>query len=164
MNVWQSIAIYILCLIWCCFRYINASFLIHSAFVYHFQAIHGTLKTTVGPPNLGINLPLSNKPTNSNKTNSNSLSDNNNNRDGGNVSCQDKREKKPSPSLLKKKPLKTFKNPPSSGYTCGDCKSFCSSREVFVAHMRHEHGKVNVSMYFYEEVSNLAHSPHVKIN
>lgn len=120
---------------------------IHSAFVDHFQAIHGTLKTTVGPPNLGINLPLSIKPTDSNKTNSNNLSYNKNNKDGGNVNCQDKGERKPSPSLLKITNINCradLKTPPSSGYTCGDCKSFFSSREVFVAHMRLEHGKVMV--------------------
>lgn len=109
-----------------------------------FQAIHGTLKTIEGPPNLGINLPLSTKPTHSNSTNSNSPV-NNNKKDGGNVTGQDKGEKKSSPSPLKKtKSSADFKNPPGSGYTCGDCNNLFSSREVFVAHMRREHGKVNV--------------------
>ncbi|XP_054468832.1 zinc finger protein 532 [Anoplopoma fimbria] len=108
----------------------------------HIKTIHGTLKTIEGPPNLGINLPLSTKPTNSNSTNSPS---NNNNKDGGNVKGQDKGEKKPSPSTLKKKNISCsvdLKNPPSSGYTCGDCSSLFSSREVFVAHMRREHAKI----------------------
>lgn len=113
-----------------------------------FQAIHGTLKTIEGPPNLGINLPLSTKPTNSNSTNSNSPSNNNNNKDiGGNINGQDKIEKKPSPSPLKKTNSSgsaDIKNPASSGYTCGDCSTLFSSREVFVAHMRREHGKVIV--------------------
>lgn len=110
------------------------------------QTIHGTLKTIEGPPNLGINLPLSTKPTNSNSTNSNSPS-NNNNKDGGNVNSQDKGEKKPSPSPLKKANSNCssdLKKPTSSGYTCGECNTLFSSREIFVAHMRREHGKVNV--------------------
>ncbi|KAL7376382.1 hypothetical protein ABVT39_006833 [Epinephelus coioides] len=111
----------------------------------HIKAIHGTLKTIEGPPNLGINLPLSTKPTNSNSTNSNSPSNNNNNKDGGNINSQDKIEKKPSPSPLKKTNSSgsaDIKNPASSGYTCGDCSTLFSSREVFVAHMRREHGKI----------------------
>ncbi|KAM6976011.1 zinc finger protein 532 isoform 1-T2 [Tautogolabrus adspersus] len=108
----------------------------------HIKAIHGTLKTIEGPPNLGINLPLSTKPTNSNCTNSPS---NTNNKEGGNVKGQEKGEKKPSPSPLKKTNANSsadVKNSTSSGYTCGDCNNLFSSREVFVAHMRHEHGKI----------------------
>ncbi|AWP15403.1 putative zinc finger protein 532 [Scophthalmus maximus] len=110
----------------------------------HIKAIHGTLKTTEGPPNLGINLPLSIKPTNSNSTKSNSPSSHSN-KDGGKVNAQDKGEKKPSPAPRKKTNINCsadLKSPPSSGYTCGDCSSFFSSREVFVAHMRREHGKI----------------------
>ncbi|XP_041816274.1 zinc finger protein 532 [Chelmon rostratus] len=110
----------------------------------HIKAIHGTLKTTEGPPNLGINLPLSTKPTNSNSTNSNSAG-NNNNKDGGNVNSHDRGEKKSSPSPLKKANTNCsvdLKNPPSSGYTCVECNNLISSREVFVAHMRREHGKI----------------------
>uniref|UniRef100_A0A8C2XDE0 Zinc finger protein 532 n=1 Tax=Cyclopterus lumpus TaxID=8103 RepID=A0A8C2XDE0_CYCLU len=107
----------------------------------HIKAIHGTLKTIEGPPNLGINLPLSTKPTNSNSTNS--PSKNNNNKDGGSDKGQDKGEKKPSPLKKAKSNCSVaLKNPPSSGYTCGDCSSLFSSREVFVAHMRREHGKI----------------------
>ncbi|XP_059214265.1 zinc finger protein 532 isoform X2 [Centropristis striata] len=111
----------------------------------HIKSIHGTLKTIEGPPNLGINLPLSTKPTNSISTNSPSNNNNNNNnKDGGNVNGQDKGEKKSSASPLKKTNSNCsadHKNPPSSGYTCGDCSSLFSSREAFVAHMRREHGK-----------------------
>ncbi|XP_032395739.1 zinc finger protein 532 isoform X2 [Etheostoma spectabile] len=112
----------------------------------HIKAIHGTLKTIEGPPNLGIHLPLSTKPTNSNSANSNSPS-NNNKKDGENISCQDKREKRRSPSPMKT--MKTnsncsadLKNPPGSGYTCRECSGLFSSREDFVAHMRREHGKI----------------------
>ncbi|XP_040053784.2 zinc finger protein 532 [Gasterosteus aculeatus] len=109
----------------------------------HIKAIHGTLKSTEGPPNLGINLPLSTKPTNSNSTNS--PGNNNPKKDGRNDKSRDKGEKKPSPSPLKKSNRNCsvdLKSPPSSGYTCGDCSSVFSAREVFVAHMRREHGKM----------------------
>ncbi|KAJ4918163.1 hypothetical protein JOQ06_029594, partial [Pogonophryne albipinna] len=81
----------------------------------HIKAIHGTLKTIEGPPNLGINLPL------------------------------DKGITKPSSSPLKKTNTNCssdLKSPPCTGYTCGDCRSLFSSREVFVVHMRSEHGKI----------------------
>ncbi|XP_026153431.1 zinc finger protein 532 isoform X2 [Mastacembelus armatus] len=109
----------------------------------HIKAIHGNLKTTVGPPNLGINLPLSTKPTNSNSANSNCPTDNS--KDGANINSQDKGEKKPPSSPLKKNNSNcsaNLKNPPSSGYTCRDCNTLFSSREVFVAHMRREHDKI----------------------
>ncbi|KAM6902846.1 zinc finger protein 532 [Xenentodon cancila] len=107
----------------------------------HIRAIHGTLKTIEGPPNLGINLPLSTKPTNSNSSSPN----NNNSKDGGHVNGQDKGEKKSLSSPLKKTNSKcspAFKSPPSSGYTCGECSGPFSSRELFVTHMRREHGKI----------------------
>uniref|UniRef100_A0A667XBN9 Zinc finger protein 532 n=1 Tax=Myripristis murdjan TaxID=586833 RepID=A0A667XBN9_9TELE len=110
----------------------------------HIKTIHGTLKTIEGPPNLGINLPLSTKPTNSNSNNGNSPSSNNNTRDGGNVNGQDKGDKKPPPSPLKKTNSNhsaDLRNPPGPGYTCGDCDCLFTSREVFVSHMRREHGK-----------------------
>ncbi|KAK5852180.1 hypothetical protein PBY51_023671 [Eleginops maclovinus] len=111
----------------------------------HIKAIHGTLKTIEGPPNLGINLPLGTMPTNSNNNISNSPKNNNNNKDRGNVHRQDKGETKPPSSPLKKTNnncSSDLKIPPCTGYTCGDCRSPFSSREVFVAHMRHEHGKI----------------------
>ncbi|KAF7670420.1 hypothetical protein LDENG_00124740 [Lucifuga dentata] len=111
----------------------------------HIKTIHGTLKTIEGPPNLGINLPLSTKPTNSNNANSNSPVINNNNRNGGNANVQDKGEKKSPPLLLKKTNSNgsmDVKTPPGSGYTCGDCDTLFSCREAFVAHMRGEHGKI----------------------
>lgn len=131
--------------------------IIHSGCVDPFQAIHGTLKTIEGPPNLGIHLPLSTKPTNSNSANSNSPSNNNNKKDGGNVSGQDKGEKRRSPSPMKKTNSNCsadLKNPPGSGYTCRDCSGLFSSREDFVAHMRREHGKVNVWNHSHKEVSD----------
>ncbi|XP_030598830.1 zinc finger protein 532 [Archocentrus centrarchus] len=105
----------------------------------HIKAIHGTLKTTEGPPNLGINLPLSTKPTNSNSNSPHK------NKDGVNINGQNKGEKKPSALSLNKTNSKSsadLKSPPSSGYTCKDCNSLFSSRELYVVHMRREHGKI----------------------
>lgn len=105
----------------------------------HIKAIHGTLKTTEGPPNLGINLPLSTKPTNSNSNSPH------NNKDGVNINGQNKGEKKPSALSQNKTNSKSsadLKSPPSSGYTCKDCNSLFSSRELYVVHMRREHSKI----------------------
>ncbi|XP_041826748.1 zinc finger protein 532 [Melanotaenia boesemani] len=109
----------------------------------HIKGIHGTLRTIEGPPNLGINLPLSTK-SNSNSTNCNSPL-NDNNKDGGHINGQDKGEKKPLLVPLKKTNSNCsvdLKSPSSSGYTCGDCNSPFSSRELFVSHMKREHGKI----------------------
>ncbi|XP_061589248.1 zinc finger protein 532 [Cololabis saira] len=105
----------------------------------HIRAIHGTLKTIEGPPNLGLNLPLSTKPTNGNCPNINIS------KDGGHVNGQEKGEKKSSsspPRKTKSRCSPDFKGPPSLGYTCGECSSPFSSRELFVTHMRREHGKI----------------------
>ncbi|XP_008336320.3 zinc finger protein 532-like [Cynoglossus semilaevis] len=115
----------------------------------HIKIIHGTLKNVEAPTNLGINLPLSTKPTNAN-TNSNSLGNNNsvnNNNDGGTINSNDRGEKKSSTSPQKKtnsNDSAVQKKSASMGYTCGDCQTLFSSREVYVSHMRREHGKVSL--------------------
>uniref|UniRef100_A0A8C7YT98 Zinc finger protein 532 n=1 Tax=Oryzias sinensis TaxID=183150 RepID=A0A8C7YT98_9TELE len=106
----------------------------------HIESTHGTLKTVEGPPNLGINLPLGIKPTNSNSNNPHP-----NKKDGSPGNSQDKREKKSSASLMKKTSIKCtadMRSPLSPGYTCGECKSLFNSRELFLTHMRREHGKI----------------------
>lgn len=103
-----------------------------------FQAIHGTIKTIEGPPNLGIHLPLSTKLSNSNCTNGNSS----NNKDGGTNGGHGNREKKTSSSPMKKI-TSEHNNPSDSGYKCAECNNLFTSREIFVAHMKHEHGKVS---------------------
>lgn len=106
-----------------------------------------------GPTNLGINLPLSTKPTNAN-TNSNSLGNNNsvnNNNDGGTINSNDRGEKKSSTSPQKKtnsNDSAVQKKSASMGYTCGDCQTLFSSREVYVSHMRREHGKVSLWLWW----------------
>ncbi|CAF97151.1 unnamed protein product, partial [Tetraodon nigroviridis] len=96
----------------------------------HIMAIHGTLKATESPPS--SNLPLSPKLTNSNCNSSK--------QNGGNDSGHDNREKKPSSPL--KKMNSEHKNTSGPGYTCVECNNPFTSREVFVAHMKQEHGKI----------------------
>ncbi|XP_031465087.1 zinc finger protein 532 [Phasianus colchicus] len=94
------------------------------------QSMHGTLKSVEGPPNLGINLPLSTKPTNQNSASHNK-------EDTKSINGTEKLEKK-SPSPLKKgEPRKVS----SRGWTCWDCDRFFTQRDVYISHMRKEHGK-----------------------
>ncbi|KAJ3605794.1 hypothetical protein NHX12_027838, partial [Muraenolepis orangiensis] len=78
----------------------------------HIKVIHGTLKTVEGPPNLGINLPLNSK--------------------------------KPGPLSLKT--TNSNCNPGDrqgpQGYTCSVCDGVFTTREVFVSHVRRDHGKI----------------------
>ncbi|XP_077353353.1 zinc finger protein 532 [Festucalex cinctus] len=105
----------------------------------HIKAIHGTLKTIEAPSNLGLNLPLSTKSTNPNNPNN---GPNNNNKDGGHANGQNKDVNKAPPS-----PKKANKNSSGglkkadSGYTCGECNTVFTPKEVFVAHMKRQHGK-----------------------
>uniref|UniRef100_A0A8C5D9Q9 Zinc finger protein 532-like n=1 Tax=Gouania willdenowi TaxID=441366 RepID=A0A8C5D9Q9_GOUWI len=94
----------------------------------HIKAIHGTLKTVEGPPNLGINVPLNTKPTNSMSTNE---------KEGENVRNEDKGQKKSNSNSPA-----DFENPPSPGYMCVYCTSVFSTRQMFVSHMRREHRKM----------------------
>ncbi|XP_061783323.1 zinc finger protein 532 [Nerophis lumbriciformis] len=109
----------------------------------HIKGIHGTLKTIEGPPNLGINLPLSAKPTNSNSTiNNGPTNDNNNNKDGQNTNGQNKGMKKTAPLSPKKDSKNRLGKDTSSDYTCAECNSVFTGREVFLNHMKKEHGKI----------------------
>ena len=94
------------------------------------KAMHGTLKSIEGPPNLGITRPLNTKPTKP-------LSVSPNNRAGPGLNGMDSSDKKPpSSSSPIKKPL-------GPGWKCTQCERLFPQREVFVAHMRREHGKVS---------------------
>ncbi|XP_019738487.1 zinc finger protein 532 isoform X1 [Hippocampus comes] len=107
----------------------------------HIKAIHGTLKTTDAPPTLGLNFPLSTKPTNSNNTNNGPSNKN----DGGKANGQRKGVNKAassSPKTRTKNSSGELKNRNGSAYTCGECDTVITSREVFVAHMKREHGKI----------------------
>uniref|UniRef100_A0A673ID15 Zinc finger protein 532 n=1 Tax=Sinocyclocheilus rhinocerous TaxID=307959 RepID=A0A673ID15_9TELE len=105
----------------------------------HIKSMHGILKTIEGPPNLGINLPLSSKPTNS-------MSPNNNNKEGVSISSLEKGERKPtSPTKKNSNGTDLPKKAPLSiscpGWTCRECDRLFTQREVFIAHMKREHGK-----------------------
>ncbi|XP_062455165.1 zinc finger protein 532 isoform X3 [Rhea pennata] len=96
----------------------------------HIKSMHGTLKSVEGPPNLGINLPLSTKPTTQNAAGHNK-------EDTKSVNGTEKLEKK-SPSPIRKAEPKKVSNP---GWTCWECDRLFTQRDVYISHMRKEHGK-----------------------
>ncbi|ELW72832.1 Zinc finger protein 532 [Tupaia chinensis] len=97
----------------------------------HIKSMHGTLKSIEGPPNLGINLPLSIKPATQNSANQNK-------EDTKSLNGKEKLEKK-SPSPVKKslEPKKVA----SPGWTCWECDRLFTQRDVYISHVRKEHGK-----------------------
>ncbi|XP_071458811.1 zinc finger protein 532 isoform X2 [Marmota flaviventris] len=95
------------------------------------QSMHGTLKSIEGPPNLGINLPLSIKPATQNSANQNK-------EDTKSMNGKEKSEKK-SPSPVKKS--MESKKVASPGWTCWECDRLFTQRDVYISHMRKEHGK-----------------------
>lgn len=95
--------------------------------------MHGTLKSIEGPPNLGINLPFSIKPTTPNSANQSKD-------DAKSMNGKEKLEKK-SPSPVKKSvEPKKVANP---GWTCWECDRLFTQRDVYISHVRKEHGKVS---------------------
>ena len=97
----------------------------------HIKSMHGTLKSIEGPPNLGINLPLSIKPATQNSAN-------HSREDAKSVNGKEKLEKK-SPSPAKKST--ECKKMASLGWTCWECDRLFTQRDVYLSHMRKEHGK-----------------------
>ncbi|XP_073925828.1 zinc finger protein 532 isoform X5 [Castor canadensis] len=95
------------------------------------QSMHGTLKSIEGPPNLGINLPLTIKPATQN-------SSNHSKEDAKSTNGKEKPEKK-SPSPAKKST--ESKKSVSLGWTCWECDRLFTQREVYISHVRKEHGK-----------------------
>ncbi|XP_023368163.1 zinc finger protein 532 isoform X6 [Otolemur garnettii] len=95
------------------------------------QSMHGTLKSIEGPPNLGINLPLSIKPATQNSANQNK-------EDTKSMNGKEKLEKK-SPSPVKKSV--ESKKVASPGWTCWECDRLFTQRDVYISHVRKEHGK-----------------------
>uniref|UniRef100_A0A2K5L4U2 C2H2-type domain-containing protein n=1 Tax=Cercocebus atys TaxID=9531 RepID=A0A2K5L4U2_CERAT len=86
----------------------------------HIKSVHGTLKSIEGPPNLGINLPLSIKPATQNSANQNK-------EDTKSMYGKEKLEKK-SPSPVKKNQLKPRKWPGLGGRV--GSVTACSGREM----------------------------------
>ncbi|KAK7819084.1 hypothetical protein U0070_002396 [Myodes glareolus] len=99
----------------------------------HIKSMHGTLKSIEGPPNLGINLPLSIKPATQNSANHSK-------EDAKAMNGKEKLEKK-SPSPAKKST--ESKKMASLGWTCWECDRLFTQRDVYLSHMRKEHGKVS---------------------
>ncbi|KAL4843475.1 hypothetical protein H8958_013773 [Nasalis larvatus] len=97
----------------------------------HIKSMHGTLKSIEGPPNLGLNLPLSIKPATQNSANQNK-------EDKKSMTGKEKLEKK-SPSLVKNS-MET-KKVASPGWTCWECDHLFTQRDVYISHVRKEHGK-----------------------
>lgn len=95
--------------------------------------MHGTLKSIEGPPNLGINLPLSIKPASQSSAN-------HSREDAKSMNGKEKSEKK-SPSPAKKSA--ESKKMASLGWTCWECDRLFTQRDVYLCHMRKEHGKVS---------------------
>ncbi|KAI1904837.1 hypothetical protein AGOR_G00009780 [Albula goreensis] len=100
----------------------------------HIKSMHGTLKTIEGPPNLGINLPLTSKPTNP-------MSPSPINKEAGTVNGLEKGEKKPPLPLKRSNTTALPKKPPNPGWMCRECDRLFTQREVYISHMRREHGK-----------------------
>ncbi|KAM4841087.1 zinc finger protein 532 isoform 3-T10 [Thomomys bottae] len=95
------------------------------------QSMHGTLKSIEGPPNLGIHLPLIIKPASQN-------SSHHSKEDTKSTNGKEKLEKKsPSPAQ------KSVESKKSAilGWTCWECDRLFTQREVYISHMRKEHGK-----------------------
>lgn len=97
----------------------------------HIKSMHGTLKSIEGPPNLGINLPLGIKPATQNSANHSK-------EDTKSVNGKEKSEKK-SPSPVKKSA--ESKKVASPGWTCWECDRLFTQRDVYISHVRKEHGK-----------------------
>lgn len=96
--------------------------------------MHGSLKSIEGPPNLGINLPLSIKPTTQNSANQIK-------EDVRSMNGKEKLENK-SPSPVKK-PMDP-KKMAILGWTCWECDRLFTQRDLYISHVRKEHGKVRV--------------------
>ncbi|XP_029435361.1 zinc finger protein 532 isoform X2 [Rhinatrema bivittatum] len=96
----------------------------------HIKSMHGTLKSVEGPPNLGINLPLSIKPTTQNSAG-------HNREETKLINGTEKLEKMPLPAKKGGAPKKA-NNP---GWTCWECDQLFNQRDVYITHMRKEHGK-----------------------
>ncbi|XP_075040919.1 zinc finger protein 532 [Mixophyes fleayi] len=96
----------------------------------HIKSMHGTLKTVEGPPKLGTALPLSTKPTTQNSTS---------------PSKEEVKHvngtKKPDVDVPEKRTGPSVKKNSHPGWTCWDCDQLFNQREVYILHMRKEHGK-----------------------
>ncbi|XP_014309911.1 zinc finger protein 532 isoform X5 [Myotis lucifugus] len=98
------------------------------------QSMHGSLKSIEGPPNLGINLPLSIKPATQNSANQIK-------EDVRSMNGKEILEKKSSSPV--KKSLEP-KKVASLGWTCWECDRLFTQRDLYISHVRKEHGKITL--------------------
>ncbi|XP_043922094.1 zinc finger protein 532 [Protopterus annectens] len=97
----------------------------------HIKSMHGTLKSIEGPPNLGINLLSNTKaavPASGGQSKEETKP----------VNATEKLEKKSQSPAKKSIPLRKTT---SICWTCWDCDRPFSQKEVYISHMRKEHGK-----------------------
>nr|KAF6331423.1 zinc finger protein 532 [Myotis myotis] len=95
------------------------------------QSMHGSLKSIEGPPNLGINLPLSIKPATQNSANQIK-------EDVRSMNGKEMLEKKSSSPVKKSMEPKKVA---SLGWTCWECDRLFTQRDLYISHVRKEHGK-----------------------
>ncbi|XP_036177959.1 zinc finger protein 532 isoform X2 [Myotis myotis] len=97
----------------------------------HIKSMHGSLKSIEGPPNLGINLPLSIKPATQNSANQIK-------EDVRSMNGKEMLEKKSSSPVKKSMEPKKVA---SLGWTCWECDRLFTQRDLYISHVRKEHGK-----------------------
>ncbi|KAM9331354.1 zinc finger protein 532 [Gastrophryne carolinensis] len=98
----------------------------------HIKSMHGTLKSIDGPPKIGTTLPLSTKPTNQNSTSPSK-------EETKPVNGVEKPEKKA--TVPEKSASQLIKKSLNTGWTCWECEENFNQRELYISHMRKEHGK-----------------------
>ncbi|KAG8599202.1 hypothetical protein GDO81_002935 [Engystomops pustulosus] len=98
----------------------------------HIKSMHGTLKSIEGPPKVGSTLPLSTKPTTQNSTSPSK-------EEAKSVNGAEKTEKKA--VVPEKKTSQSVRKTGVAGWTCWDCDQYFTHRDVYISHMRKEHGK-----------------------
>ncbi|XP_036177965.1 zinc finger protein 532 isoform X4 [Myotis myotis] len=98
------------------------------------QSMHGSLKSIEGPPNLGINLPLSIKPATQNSANQIK-------EDVRSMNGKEMLEKKSSSPVKKSMEPKKVA---SLGWTCWECDRLFTQRDLYISHVRKEHGKITL--------------------
>ncbi|XP_015419893.1 PREDICTED: zinc finger protein 532 isoform X6 [Myotis davidii] len=98
------------------------------------QSMHGSLKSIEGPPNLGINLPLSIKPATQNSANQIK-------EDVRSMNGKEILEKKSSSPVKKSMEPKKVA---SLGWTCWECDRLFTQRDLYISHVRKEHGKITL--------------------
>ncbi|OCT98819.1 hypothetical protein XELAEV_18011054mg [Xenopus laevis] len=99
----------------------------------HIKSMHGTLKSVEGPPKLGVNWPLSTKPTTQNSTSPSKA-------DPKQVNQTEKPEEK-NISFSRNVDSTAVKKTSNTGWTCWHCEKLFNQRDVYISHMKREHWK-----------------------